>query len=380
MNVFDVGTRIYSGDGSLENIKDLNIKRACIVCDPFMISSGMISNLTQVLNSCGNEYMIYSEIIPDPSIDIVIQGVYKIIEFNPRSIIAFGGGSAIDAAKAMSYFYSKIIKADKLLFIAIPTTSGTGSEVTSFSVISDTIKQVKYPLIDKSLLPDIAILEPKLVVSVPPKITADTGMDVLTHALEAYVSIKADDFSDAFAEKAIKLVFEYLPKACSNPKDIIAREKMHNASCMAGIAFNHAGLGINHSMAHALGATFHIPHGKSNAILLPYVIQFNGGLTSVVQKQSSADKKYAEAAKLLGLSAPTSNIGTGNLVRSINNLIKSIGVEANVKSVGVVEKEFMQRVEHMASVAVNDRCTPTNPVPVTKEILKELYHRSYFGK
>lgn len=378
MNVFNIQTKIYYGEGSLEKIKEFGLTRVCIVCDPFMVSSGLITRITQILDTCNSDYMIYSEILPDPSIDIVIKGVCEIIKYIPLTIIAFGGGSAIDAAKAMSYFYSKVVNRVKLQFIAIPTTSGTGSEVTTFSVITDSYKSIKYPLTDSALQPDIAILEPNLVLSVPTNITVDTGVDVLTHAIEAYVSKNSDDFSDAFSEKAIKMVFEYLPEACINPNNVLAREKMHNASCLAGLAFNHAGLGINHSLAHALGATFHISHGKSNAIMLPHVIEYNAGLKQKSQGFSFAQKKYANISKILGFGFSTNELGAKNLVWAVKNLIKAIDGNDSKRIIGIDESLFNEKIDLMATAALKDICTQTNPTTVTHKQLKEIYRRSFF--
>ncbi|MEG0711858.1 MAG: iron-containing alcohol dehydrogenase, partial [Niameybacter sp.] len=272
-------------------------------------------------------------------------------------------------------------------FVAIPTTSGTGSEVTSFAVISDRSKNMKYPLADYELTPDVAIIDPEFVMTVPASVTADTGLDVLTHAIESYVSILASDYTDALAIKAIQLVFEYLPRSYKlGAKDPLAREKMHNASCIAGMAFTNAFLGINHSMAHKLGAEFHIPHGRANAILLPHVIEYNGETTpskfAIFPKYEKyiAPEKFAEIAKALGLKASTPEEGVQSLVKAIRDLMKELNIPMTIKDCGIEEKTYMAAVEDLSYKAFEDQCTTANPrLPKVIE-LQELYKKAYFGK
>ena len=260
MGQFLMSTRVYMGESSMEEVKGLGIRRAYIICDPFMEKCGRAGELAGLLAEAGAESEIFSKVVPDPSIEVVTMAIQGMKAMKPDAVLALGGGSAIDTAKAASHLYASMNSGEKPMLIAVPTTSGTGSEVTSFAVISDTQAKVKFALVDQALVPDVALLDPDLTASVPPSITADTGTDVLTHGLEAYVSTKADDFTDACAEKAIKLVWEYLERAVADGSDMEAREHMHNASCLAGIAFSNASLGICHSLAHALGAHFHIPH------------------------------------------------------------------------------------------------------------------------
>lgn len=276
MKTFELKTKVIFGQEALSYLQNFRSKKIFLVTDPFMVTSGKIEEITKQLSSA--EYVIFSDIVPDPPMELVVKGVTEATAFVPDIVLAIGGGSAIDAAKAIMHFSRQIGNLPDMMFVAIPTTSGTGSEVTSFAVITDKEKGVKYPLVSDALLPDIAILEPELVKSVPPPVVADTGIDVLTHAIEAYVSIDANDFSDAFAEKAVRLVFEYLYRSYASSDDMEAKEKMHNASNLAGIAFNLVSLGINHAIAHNIGGKLHVPHGRTNALLLPHVIEFNANV------------------------------------------------------------------------------------------------------
>ncbi len=276
--------------------------------------------------------------------------------------------------------FPKLGKKAKL--IAIPTTSGTGSEVTSFAVITDKKTNTKYPLADYELTPDVAIIDPTLVMSVPKAITADTGMDVLTHAIEAYVSVLASDYTDALSQKAVALVFEYLPRAYKDGSDSLAREKMHNASTIAGMAFSNAFLGINHSLAHKLGGEFHIPHGRANAILLPYVIEYNATkptkFTTWPKYESFiAHIRYAELARMLGLPAKTTEQGVQSLIKAVKDLNKEVGIPENISQCGVDEKAYMSKIHMLALKAFEDQCTTANPrYPLVHE-LEELYKKAY---
>lgn len=374
MNSFNVKPNIYFGQGALEILREISTEKVLIITDPFMVKSGTINRITDNITS--KNISVFSDIVPDPPIELVVKGIEELSKIKPDVIIALGGGSAIDAAKAIMDFSKKILSLDHMEFIAIPTTSGTGSEVTSFSVITDKEKGVKYPLVSDDLLPDKAILDPDLVKTVPDFITADTGMDVITHALEAYVSINATDFSDALAEKALVLSFEYLIKAYKDGSDIEAREKMHNASCLAGIAFNAASLGINHSIAHVLGGKLHVPHGRTNAILLPYVIEYNANIIGYDNKDlSSAAKKYHNIAKLIGLPANNVRMGVKNLIYGIKNLEKSMKMPVNLKEAGVDLDKLKESREKLAEMALEDGCTKTNPRVPTKDDIIRIIER-----
>ena len=371
MGEFYVKTRVYTGGDSLDQIKHLGIKRAYIVCDPFMEKCGRAQELAGKLQESGAKTEIFSKVVPDPSIEVVTQAVQGMVYCEPDAIVALGGGSAIDTAKAAAQLYGSVLKSGRPTLIAVPTTSGTGSEVTSFAVISDLQTQTKYALTDEALIPDIAFLDPQLTASVPPAITADTGMDVLTHALEAYVSTKADDFTDACAEKAIRLVWKYLEQAVADGQNCEAREHMHNASCLAGMAFSNASLGICHSMAHALGASFHIPHGRSNALLLPHVILYNS--EPEAPQETAALLRYAQIAEMVGLGGSTPRASVYALVRQIRNMMQRMKMPLFATDLGVEPQAFEEQIESMAQKAMNDKCTKTNPRMPTQSQLQDLY-------
>lgn len=374
MKKFNVNIEVYFGGNSLSKLSEITNKNIFIVTDSFMEKSGVANKVSKMLNNC--KISIFSEVVPDPSIEIVTKGVDIILQQKPEVIIALGGGSAIDAAKAIVDFARKIGNLNDVQFVAIPTTSGTGSEVTSFSVITDKEKGVKYPLVSDDLLPDIAILDAELVKTAPDFITADTGMDVITHGLEAYVSQNATDFSDALAEKAIVLAFEYLPKAYKNGQDMLAREKMHSASCLAGIAFNQASLGLNHGIAHVLGGKFHISHGRTNAMLLPYIIDYNADILGYDTKDFSvAAKKYCNIARLLGLPSNNIRMGVKNLITEIKKMQKDMKLPITLKEAGVDLEKLKNQKDEIAKVALEDICTTSNPKTPTKEDILRILER-----
>ena len=375
MNSFNVHTKILMG-GGLETLAP-KLKRAFIVTDSFMASSGKVGYVTAKLEAAGVEYRIFDQVRADPDVGTVSRGVEVIGDFKPDAVIAFGGGSPIDAAKAIVFFAAKACDMRECMFIAVPTTSGTGSEVSRFAVITDPEKEVKYPLVEDSLLPDVAILDAVLTASVPPTVTADTGIDVFTHAVEALVSTAANDFSDAAAEKAIKLVRKHLLTAYREPDNMEARQGMHNASCLAGIAFSNSGLGLNHGMAHALGARFHIPHGRANGILLPYVMSFNAGCH---ESLTPVAKRYAKIARLLGLESSSVRQSALNLIRTARRYVEQLSIPSTIQKAGVSKEEFEAELEGMAEAALADRCTAANPRPCTKEEILQVFQKAYTGK
>lgn len=400
MQWFKVPDKIYFEHNSIQYLEKMpNITRAFIVTDPGMVSLGYVDKILYYLRK-RTEHVhceIFSDVEPDPSIETVKRGAQMMDEFKPDVIIALGGGSAMDAAKGMWLFYEhpdvdfnslrlrfldirkrafKFPKmGNKAQLVAIPTTSGTGSEVTSFAVISDKKNNMKYPLTDYELTPNIAIIDPQFVMSLPKSATADTGLDVLTHALEAYVSVMASDYTDGLAMKAIQLVFKYLPRAYKNgAEDAEAREKMHNASCMAGMAFTNAFLGLNHSIAHKIGGEYHVPHGRANAVLLPHVIKYNASTPSKFvsfpkYKKFIADEKYAEIAAFLGLPAKTTEEGVQSLINAVIDLMKEVNEPLSFSECGIDEETYMRNVPDIANKAFEDQCTTANPkLPLVKEI------------
>lgn len=380
MKSFDIRTTIHFGDHALDRLVDIPYRRVMIITDPYVVQSGMIGMITSRLAQGGKEFEIFKEVVPDPPIEKIAVGVQALIAYRPDAIVAVGGGSAIDSAKAIREFASRADAGlQGIALIAIPTTSGTGSEVTSFSVISDPVEQVKYPLVSDSLLPTEAILDAELTRSVPPSITADTGMDVFTHALEAYVSTNNTEFTSALSEKAIEIVGGFLLRAYLDGNDTHARKKMHVASCLAGLAFNSASLGINHSMAHQLGAHFHIPHGRANAMLLPYIIEFN----STINKYSRSRKEYPKQVEKYCTIARTLGVQNFNTITTIRSLVawtqfmlQEMSIPQSVSKAGVcTEREYFDAIPDMADAALADACTATNPRVPTKEDIIDIYER-----
>ena len=410
MQWFKIPEKIYFEAGSISYLEKMpDISRAFIVTDESMVKLGYVDKLLYHLRK-RNEYVhsdIFSDVESDPSFETINKGVSMMNEFKPDVIIALGGGSPIDAAKGMWLFYEhpevdveglklkfmdirkrtyKFPKlGNKAKLVAIPTTSGTGSEVTSFAVITDKQLNKKYPLADYELTPDVAIVDPDLVMSLPKGITADTGMDVLTHAIEAYVSNMASDYTDGLAEKAVELVFKNIREAYNNGSNRVAREKMHNASTIAGMAFTNAFLGINHSLAHKIGGEFHLPHGRINAILLPYVIKYNSEKpTKFVSfpkyEYFIADQKYADLSRIMNFPAYTNEEGVWSLINEIKKLNNDLGIPSTFKDAGINEQEFLDKVDMLADRAFEDQCTTSNPrLPLVSELMQILLD-SYYGQ
>ena len=408
MQWFKIPSKIYFERNSIQYLQDMKgINKAFIVTDRTMLDLGYVDKITEQLNLRRNKVQIslFVDVEPDPDIKTVRKGLAIMKAFQPDTIIALGGGSAMDCAKGMWLFYEqedvnfddlkqKFMDIRKRAFkypilgkkshlVCIPTTSGTGSEVTPFAVISDKAEGKKYPLADYALTPTIAIVDSEFTTNLPASVTADTGMDVLTHALEAYVSVLASDYTDGLALQAIQMVFKYLPRAVNNGKnDLEAREKMHNASTIAGMAFANAFLGMNHSLAHNVGGVFHTPHGRANAILLPHVIRYNGEVPnklSVWPKYNYyvADEKYQNVSRLLGLKADTKEEGVESLAKAVMELGKAVGIKMNFCDQGIEEDDWNAKLKEIAYGAYEDQCSPANPrVPLVDdmvEILKKAY-------
>ena len=413
MQWFKIPSKIYFERDSIEYLHQMKeMKKALIVTDRSLVELGYVQKVIDQLQQRTPKvpYQLFCDVEPDPSIQTVKKGVALMRSFGPDTIIALGGGSAMDCAKGIWLFYEqpqvnfddlkqKFMDIRKRAFqypelgkkaklVCIPTTSGTGSEVTPFAVITDAEEHKKYPLTDYSLTPTVAIIDPAFVMNLPKTICADTGMDVLTHATEAYVSTLANDFTDGLAIQAIKMVFEYLERSYKNgADDMEAKEKMHNASCLAGMAFANAFLGMNHSMAHKVGAEFHVPHGRANAILLPYTIRYNG---QKPQKLSTwpkynyyrADERYAEIARVLGLPAKTVEEGVESYAKACGELAKRVGIKMNFESQGLDRDYYMSQVEKLSYLAYEDQCSPANPrVPMVEDmqqILRDAFDNKEF--
>lgn len=405
MQWFKLPPKIYFEKNALLYLEKMpNVERVMLICDPGMVQFGYADIVRGVLNRRRNDVKVevFSDVEPNPSTNTVYKGLEMIVDFQPDTIIALGGGSAMDAAKAMWLFFEhpdtsffgakqkfldirkrtyKIPVAEKVKFVCIPTTSGTGSEVTPFAVITDSDTHVKYPLADYALTPHIAIVDPQFVMTVPASVTADTGMDVLTHAIEAYVSVMASDYTRGLSLQAIKIVFDYLERSVKNP-DLESREKMHNASTMAGMAFANAFLGISHSIAHKIGGEYGIPHGRTNAILLPEIIRYNA---KDPQKHAMfpkydyfrADTDYADIAKFLGLPGETTEELVEALATAVYDLGCRVGIKMNLKAQGVTQEVLDATVDRMAELAYEDQCTTANPkeplISELKQIILNVY-------
>ncbi len=394
---------------ALNELRDvLGKKRAFLVTDSFLYMNGYTKPITDKLDELGIVYTTFSDVQPDPTLANAQAGAKAMDAFKPDVIIALGGGSAMDAAKIMWVMYEHpevdfqdmamrfmdIRKrvytfpkmGEKAYFVAIPTSSGTGSEVTPFAVITDQESGVKYPLADYELLPNMAIVDTDNMMSQPKGLTSASGVDVLTHALEAYASIMATDYTDGLALKAMKNVFDYLPTAYNDGNNVEARQKMADASCMAGMAFANAFLGLCHSMAHKLGAYHHLAHGVANALLISLIVEYNSA--DVPTKMGTfpqyeyphAKARYAECARFCGIQAKDDDEAVKKLIEKIEDLKKAVGIKPTIKDYGVDEKYFLDTLDEMVENAFDDQCTGANPrYPLMSEI-KEMYLKAYYGK
>ena len=389
---FTLPRDLYHGKGALEALKDLKGKRAIVVVGGgSMKRFGFLDKVCMYLKEAGMQVQLFEGVEPDPSVETVMKGAKAMSEFQPDWIIAIGGGSPIDAAKAMWAFYEypettfeELIVPfhfptlrTKAKFCAIPSTSGTATEVTAFSVITDYAKGIKYPLADFNITPDVAIVDPALAETMPKKLTAHTGMDAMTHAIEAYVSTLHSDYTDPLALHAIKMI--HCDLKASFDGDMEARDRMHNAQCLAGMAFSNALLGIVHSMAHKTGAAYsggHIVHGCANAMYLPKVIQFN-------RKNAEAERRYAEIAKHIGLEGTGDAELTDALIRELEHMNEELQIPRCIREYegGIIdEKEFLNKLEEVAALAIGDACTGSNPrIPEQKE-MEQLLLACYYDK
>ncbi|MEN0615015.1 iron-containing alcohol dehydrogenase [Klebsiella indica] len=378
IQAFSIPRSIIYGENALEHLSTLSGKKAALVTGgSSMKRFGFLDKAITELNKAGIECIIIDNVEPNPSIKTVWRGAKEMLAFEPDWIVAIGGGSALDAAKVMWCFYEhpqltfeEIIPVgampplrNKARFVAIPSTSGSASEITAFSVITDTANHIKYPIVAADLVPDIAILDPTIPAKMPPHVTVHTGMDVLTHAIEAYVSTASNSFTDPYAVEAIRLVFTYLETAYRSPDDLNARMHMHNASALAGIAFTNASLGLVHSMAHKIGGEFGITHGLANAIMLPYIIQYNAKFT----------KKYHQLEAALGIT---------NLIEKIKDLNTRLEIPPTLSQcneVDINEVTFVNVLDRMSANAVDDPCTLTNPNYPSVQDVKGLYTKAFYG-
>ncbi|MBC5628361.1 iron-containing alcohol dehydrogenase [Clostridium sp. NSJ-6] len=380
---FTLPRDLYHGKGSLETLKTIKGKKAIVVVGGgSMKRFGFLDRVENYLKEAGMEVRIFEGVEPDPSVETVMKGAEVMREFEPDWIVAMGGGSPIDAAKAMWIFYEypeftfeqAVVPfglpelRQKAKFIAIPSTSGTATEVTAFSVITDYKAKIKYPLADFNITPDIAIVDPDLAQTMPAKLVAHTGMDALTHAIEAYTASLRSNFSDPLAIKAIQMVEENLVNSYAGNEE--ARNLMHEAQCLAGMSFSNALLGIVHSMAHKVGAVFHIPHGCANAIFLPYVIQYN---------RTACEDRYADIAKSIGLEGSTDAELTDALIERINKFNNDLNIPHSMKEYGVAEDDFKANLDFISKNAVADACTGSNPREIDANTMAKLFECTYYG-
>ncbi len=380
---FQIKPNIWYGKYSLHKLYNLSIKSVCIVTDKSMVELGMLKTLTKILEDLNVPYRVFDEVEPDPSLETVLSGLSHILVTKPDLLIAVGGGSVIDAAKAIMFFCLKVkeevIKPEKIVkpyFVAVPTTSGTGSEVTSYSVITDKKNGLKIPLKDKRMLPDVAILDPIFTSTLPKKVIANAGIDVMTHALEAYVSRAHHDMSDFYALEAVRKVSCHLMDMYDDVTNEEARMAMHVASCYGGIAFENSGLGLNHGMAHALGAKFKLPHGLANALLIPHIIRFNSDEPIY---GTETKKRYQNMGEEMNRAKGKDKGAENSLTDQLNLLIRHLELPVTIKECGIEEKEFLSSIPEMVKNALADFTTGSNPRKPVAEDLVRIYLEAYYG-
>lgn len=368
MTHFHVKTKVCYGEGALDSLRQLPGKHVFIVTDSFIAKTGFVEVIKSHL-AAGVSCTIFDKVEADPSLETITLATHLFMKSAADIIIAIGGGSSIDAAKAIAYFSNQAdLFRQPPYLVMVPTTSGTGSEVTSIAVVTDKVNNIKIPLQDDSLIPDLAILDAQFTRTMPGSITAATGMDVLTHAVEAYISSQANIFTSIYAENAIKIVFKYLPRAYANGDDMAAREQLLLASCMAGIAFNNSGLGITHSVAHSLGGIFHIPHGVANAVLLPSTIEFN---------RVDAGLQYQKIAQFLGFPTSSADEGTTLFAEAVRQLNSSLNIPCKVSELKIEEEKYLSSMPVMASNILQDICTTTNPKKPSYEDVIRLLEKAW---
>ena len=387
MKEFTVPRNIFYGFGAIADVTRIPAKRAMLVSDQVMTGLGWVERVQKILVDNGTEVAVFADVEPDPSRDTVAKGAEVMREHEPEVVVGLGGGSSIDAGKAMWVFYEmpdtewEVVSVPfslptmrkKARYIAVPSTSGTGTEVGIGAVITDKASDppVKKSIDSYELTPDVAILDPELCLTMPPEVTANTGMDVISHALEGYVAAGANEFSDGLSIKALQLVFEWLPRAVVDGSDREAREKMHYASAAAGLAFNNAGLGLTHSLAHQLGAVWGVPHGRANALMLPYVVAYNA---------ATSGARYAEVAAALGVGQGSMEDSVAALIERIGALGAQVGMPKSTSDVGVPDEELEAGLDGIARNALDDACTGDNVRQPTVDELKDIYRRAKEGK
>ncbi len=368
MGIFHVKTEIYSDIGVQKILEKEKLKKIIIVTDPIMVKLGLVTIVEETLKKLEIEYEVFDEVEVDPSLESIKKGLEKVVNFLPDKIIALGGGSAIDSAKVIYYFIKKGGK--EIPVIAIPTTSGTGSEVTSYAVITDKERMVKIPIKDEDMIPEKAILDPEFTKTLPKVVVADGGIDALTHAIESYTCKSANFYTRTFALTAIVGIFKNILKVYHNIEDRDGRMELGKASCMAGIAFDRSGLGINHSIAHVIGGRFHKSHGRTNAVILPYIIRFNSSNEEI-------EKRYWQISKRLGFPSETKKQGAKSLAIAVETINSQLGIPNCVRDMGIEEEVYNKLIPLMAKSALEDICTQGNIKEVSQIDMEELFRIIY---